>query len=462
MQIEKIKAPLVLHIKRVAAYARVSVTELEHSLTAQMDYYENLIKANPEWRFAGIYADNGISGTSTKRAEFQRLIKDCEAGLVDIILVKSISRFARNTVDMLNTIRHLKDIGVEVRFEREHINTLSGDGELMLTLLASFAQAESESISRNIKWAARKGFENGEPNTGLRCFGYNWENKTLVVNEEEAKWVRYIYDRFLSGVTLNEIAREMKDVKSIRGLPINSALVRRILTSRLYVGDLLLQRYYNPSVGKCAKNEGEMPMYEIRDNHEAIISREVFEQAQKKVERLKYGRTPFAGRIKCGRCGSACKHRHQKNLPYATIECKNRCGLHHIREDKLLEITDGSEDMVLFDDRIVFSDRTVKRKLSDQGYHKTRFSRRTFCGVCGNTYTRQNNHGVFVWGCRDKNQRKTCDNKLIKEEELLKAAEWAVGSSDEMDYFCNVERADVYKDKVIFHTKEGDKIWQRT
>ena len=142
MQIEKIKAPPVLHIKRVAAYARVSVTELEHSLTAQMDYYENLIKANPEWRFAGIYADNGISGTSTKRAEFQRLIKDCEAGIVDIILVKSISRFARNTVDMLNTIRHLKDIGVEVRFEREHINTLSGDGELMLTLLASFAQAE--------------------------------------------------------------------------------------------------------------------------------------------------------------------------------------------------------------------------------------------------------------------------------------------------------------------------------
>ena len=168
MQIEKIKAPPVIHIKRVAAYARVSDTELEHSLTAQMDYYENLIKANPEWRFAGIYADNGISGTSTKRAEFQSLIKDCEAGLVDIILVKSISRFARNTEDLLNTIRHLKDIGVEVRFEREHINTLSGDGELMLTLLASFAQAESESISRNIKWAARKGFENGEPNTGLR------------------------------------------------------------------------------------------------------------------------------------------------------------------------------------------------------------------------------------------------------------------------------------------------------
>ena len=157
-------APILTPKKRVAAYARVSMeTErLQHSLSAQISYYNDKIQKNPDWLFAGVYADNGISGSGTeKRDDFNRLLADCDAGKIDIVLTKSISRFARNTVDLLETVRHLKEIGVEVWFERENIHSLDGDGELMLSILASFAQEESRSISENVKWGTRKRFEQG-------------------------------------------------------------------------------------------------------------------------------------------------------------------------------------------------------------------------------------------------------------------------------------------------------------
>ena len=166
--------------KRVAAYARVSMESdrLDHSLSAQISYYNDLIQKNPEWDLAGIYTDSFISGTKVeRRAEFQRMIRDCDDGKIDIILTKSISRFARNTVDLLNTVRHLKELGIEVQFEKEGIRSLSGDGELMLTLLASFAQEESRSISENIKWGTRKRFESGIPNCHFKIFGYRWEGE---------------------------------------------------------------------------------------------------------------------------------------------------------------------------------------------------------------------------------------------------------------------------------------------
>jgi site-specific DNA recombinase len=181
--------------KKVAAYARVSMeTErLHHSLSAQVSYYSELIQKNPEWQYAGVYADEGITGTSTmKRPEFQRMLADCEAGKIDIILTKSISRFARNTVDLLETVRHLKELGIEVRFEKEHINSLSGDGEVMLTLLASFAQSETESISNNVKWGIRKRMQAGMPyaNGHMNVYGYRWEGDEMVIVPEEAAIVR--------------------------------------------------------------------------------------------------------------------------------------------------------------------------------------------------------------------------------------------------------------------------------
>ena len=169
--------PIIKTRKRVAAYARVSVeTEnLHHSLSAQVSHYSTLIQNNPEWEYAGVYADEGITGTSTKRRdEFNRLMGDCDAGKIDLVLVKSISRFARDTVDTLNATRHLKDLGIDVYFERENIHSMSKEGELLLTLLASFAQAESQSISENVKWGIRKRFKLGIPNGNKAPYGYRW------------------------------------------------------------------------------------------------------------------------------------------------------------------------------------------------------------------------------------------------------------------------------------------------
>ena len=181
--------------KRVAAYARVSMESdrLNHSLSAQVSYYSSLIQKNPDWEFAGIFADSGISGTGTaKRSEFQKMIAECDAGKIDIVLTKSISRMARNVVDLLETVRHLKSIGVDVWFEKENIRSMSADGELMLSILAGYAEDESRSISDNAKWAIQKKFERGEQ-WHTAAYGYRWDGKTFVINEEEAVTIRRIF-----------------------------------------------------------------------------------------------------------------------------------------------------------------------------------------------------------------------------------------------------------------------------
>lgn len=227
--------------KKAAGYARVSMESerLMHSLSAQVSYYSSLIQKNPEWEYAGVYADNFVSGTGTaKRDEFNRMIADCEAGKINIILTKSISRFARNTVDLLETVRHLKNIGVEVRFERERISSMSGDGELMLTILASFAQEESRSISDNVKWGTRKRFEQGIPNGRFRIFGYRWEEDRLVIEPEEAAVVRRIFQNFLDGKSRLETERELEaeGIRSINGCVMRDSNIKQILTNITYTG----------------------------------------------------------------------------------------------------------------------------------------------------------------------------------------------------------------------------------
>ena len=202
--------PTIKTKKKVAAYARVSMESerMNHSLSAQISYYSTLIQKNPDWQYAGVFADDGISGTSIeKRDEFKRMIAAAEKGDIDIILTKSIQRFARNTVDLLETVRRLKDIGVEVRFEKEHINSMDGDGELMLTILASFAQEESRSISENVKWGTRKRFEQGIPNGKFQIYGYRWDGDQLVVEPEKAKIVKLICGnggQILQGATFRQ------------------------------------------------------------------------------------------------------------------------------------------------------------------------------------------------------------------------------------------------------------------
>ncbi len=200
--------------KRVAAYARVSMLSdrMEHSLSAQVSYYSNLIQQNPEWKYAGVYADDFVSGTTIdRRAEFERLLNDCEAGKIDLILTKSISRFARNTLDLLITIRRLKELGIEVRFERENIHSLSGDGELLLTFLASFAQEESRSLSENVRWGTVRRFQQGIQNGKFRIYGYRWIGDNLVVEPDEAKIVRLIFDNYLNGISIEATESQLKE-----------------------------------------------------------------------------------------------------------------------------------------------------------------------------------------------------------------------------------------------------------
>ena len=300
--------------KKVAAYARVSLeTErLQHSLSAQVSYYSELIQSNPEWEYAGVYADDGITGTKSTRAEFQRLLQDCEDGKIDIILTKSISRFARNTVDLLETVRHLKELGIEVRFEKERINSLSGDGEVMLTLLASFAQEEIISLSNNVKWGTRKRMEQGIPNGHFRVFGYRWEGDQLVIVPEEAAIVRRIFQNFLDGKSRLETEREFAEegITTREGKRWVDSNIKVVLTNVTYTGNLLLQKEYieDPLTKKRKKNRGELPQFYVEDTHEAIIDKETFDYVQAEIARRKelgafanksLNITCFTSKLKC-------------------------------------------------------------------------------------------------------------------------------------------------------------------
>lgn len=289
---QKIQAPP--RRKKVCAYARVSMDSerMKHSLSAQVSYYSSLIQNNPEWEYAGVFADYGISGTGTaKRNEFNRMLEEAESGNIDIILTKSIQRFARNTVDLLKTVRRLKDIGVEVRFEKENINSLSGDGELMLTILASFAQEESRSISENAKWGIRKLYEKGVPRLG-RIFGYRVKNGKYVIKEDEAEIVRRIFQMFLDGDSCYIIGQKLENegIKSLMGKKLHGEVISNMIRQEKYTGCTLCQKQYttDPLTHNQVKNSGELPMYFIEDSHPAIISRETFDAAQKEFSE-RYG-----------------------------------------------------------------------------------------------------------------------------------------------------------------------------
>lgn len=324
------KLPSIRERKKVAAYARVSMESerMHHSLSAQVSFYSNFIQKNPEWEYAGVYADYGISGTGMKkRKEFQRMLQDAKDGKIDLILTKSIQRFARNTVDLLSTVRQLKDIGVEVWFEKENIRSMSGDGELMMSILASFAQEESRSISENVRWRIKKGFEKGKPNGHFRVYGYRWEGDNLVIVPEEAAIVKRIFQNFLDGKSRLETEREFaaEGIKTRGGYPWMDTNIRVILTNVVYTGNLLLQKEYisDPILKHRRKNRGELPQYYVENTHEAIIDKETFDYVQSEMARRK-ALGPFAnkalnticftGKIKCGICGKSFMHTVRKNV----------------------------------------------------------------------------------------------------------------------------------------------------
>jgi DNA invertase Pin-like site-specific DNA recombinase len=324
--------------KRVAAYARVSIEKGRtlHSLSAQVSYFSKYIQSRPEWEYVGVYADSGETGTLKDRGEFQRLIADCEAGKIDIVLAKSISRFARNTVDLLETVRRLKEIGVEVRFEEQGINSMSGDGELMMTILASFAQEEVRSLSENTKWQIRKKFSEGIPNGKFRCLGYRWEGDKLVVVPEEAAVVKRIYQDFLDGKSRLTTERELEadGVTSVNGYTMRDSHLKTILTNITYTGNLLLQKEYiaDPITKKRKKNHGELPQYFVPDTHEAIIDMETFRYVQDEMARRKelgalanphIPTSALTSKVKCGNCGKSFR-RKTENSSYKVWKCATK------------------------------------------------------------------------------------------------------------------------------------------
>ena len=316
--------PTIRAKKKVAAYARISMESerMNHSLSAQISYYSSLIQKNPDWQYAGVFADDGVSGTGiAKRNEFRRMIEAAHNGEIDIILTKSIQRFARNTVDLLKTVRELKNIGVEVRFEKEHISSMSGDGELMLTILASFAQEESRSLSENCKWGIRKRFERGIPNGHFRVYGYRWEGDELVIVPEEAEIVRRIFQDFLDGKSRLETEREFaaEGITTRSGCRWVDSNIKVVLTNVTYTGNLLLQKEFisDPVSKHRRKNRGELPQYYVENTHPAIIDKATFDYVQKEMARRRelgalanksLNVCCFTGKIKCPSCGLSYMH----------------------------------------------------------------------------------------------------------------------------------------------------------
>lgn len=384
--------------KKVAAYARVSkdTEQLMHSLSTQVSYYSDLIQRTPGWEYAGVYVDAGITGTSAAaRPQFQRMIADCEAGKIDIVLTKSISRFARNTVDLLATVRHLKELGIEVRFEKENIHSLTGDGEVMLSILASFAEQESVSLSNNIKWTFQKKFRNGEVHSHQKMLGYRWEGDERLVIPEEAEIVRFIFSEYLAGKSYNAIARELdaKGMKSVHGAEhFPFASVKLILKTEEYTGCMVMQKEHNISPKRQRLNRGELPKYKVDEHHEAIIDRENFDRVQEimarrsaESESRKALDSPFAGLLRCGKCGrSVCGHRtptSRKNgdSRFVTWRCvgKNnggKCDCKDCHNDELFSAAesilghdaaehglDGVKDIQMYDEKLVFELRNGRK-----------------------------------------------------------------------------------------------------
>ena len=316
---------------RVAAYCRVSTEEEEQqsSYEAQCTYYTDKIMTNPEWTMAGIFADEGITGTSTKkRDDFNRMIRKCRQKKIDLILTKSMSRFARNTLDSLKYIRALKELGIGIIFEKENINTLEMDTELIITFMSAFAQSESESISANVRWGKRQAMKEGKTSVNFKkLYGYFLDSEgNPQVDSDKAEVIRSIFNRYLQGASLRMIRQELEAA----GIP-NPAgsekwgidQIRNILSNEKYCGDVLMQKTFIQDCisKKVVKNTGQLPMYLIQNNHPAVISRDVYQAVQAEKARRSAsaspskktsstGRTCYASkfalseRLVCGECGT--------------------------------------------------------------------------------------------------------------------------------------------------------------
>jgi len=308
--------------KNVIGYARVSTTEQESSYESQLAYFEDLIRRNPDWNFCGMYSDESSGTTTKKRDGFNRMIRACEEGGVDIIVCKSLSRFSRNVVDAISQIRRLRELGVNLWLQKENVWTMEESGELLLVVLSSLAQAESQSISVNVSLGIRYKMQRGIPMINCsRFLGYDKDpvTKKLVINASEARVVRFIYRSFLEGFSIPEIVKKLReaDVPTVTGKAAWATdTVKYILQNEKYVGDLLMQKTYCQSflTHKTVKNKGKLPQYYVADNHDPIVPREVFNLTQSLLTQRGHcdghpGQRKYSlsGKVICGCCGSEYK-----------------------------------------------------------------------------------------------------------------------------------------------------------
>ena len=359
---------------KVAAYARVSSGKdaMLHSLSAQVSYYSSMIQSHRGWEYAGVYSDEAISGTKETRPGLQKLISDCHEGKIKMVITKSISRFARNTVTLLETVRMLKALGVDIYFEEQNIHTMSTDGELMLTILASYAQEESLSVSENQKWRIKKNFEAGIPWNG-RMLGYRLIGERFEIVPTEATLVRRIFHEYLDGYGINKIAQGLNEegVPAIRGEMWHKSTIANILCNYNYTGNLLLQKTFKEShlATMSYSNEGQLPKYHIEDSHEAIIDIDTFMAVQMEIERrekpIKTNQTyPFSGLLKCAKCGKSYRRKVTATGPVwicSTFNTRGKkyCASKQIPESTLESVVYSLTDDVKKIEKIVVDDKNA-------------------------------------------------------------------------------------------------------
>ncbi|WP_273079701.1 recombinase family protein [Selenomonas felix] len=376
--------------RKVAAYARVSTDNEDQktSYAAQVDYYTNYIKSRSDWEFAGMYSDEGVTGTSLKKREgFTRMVQDALDGKIQLIVTKSVSRFARNTVDSLTTIRKLKEHGIEVYFEKESIWTFQARGEILLTILSSLSQEEARSISENVTWGLRKKFADGKFSVGYSHFlGYDkGEDGNLAINEEQAKIVRLIFQLFLEGMTAGRIAKELtaRHILTVTGKEKwNAKTIRGVLANEKYTGCARIQKTFTPDflTKKAVKNCGQVPSYFVEQSHPAIIDPAVFEMVQREMERRtreggRYsGVSIFSGKIRCGACGGSfgAKVWHSTDKYRRIIyRCNNKydgqkCRTPHVTEEEIkTAFVKAFNQLVTEREEIAANVRLVRQTLCD-------------------------------------------------------------------------------------------------
>jgi len=393
-KVQKIEATrtIIPTRKRVAAYARVSDGSdlMLHSLAAQVNHYSKFIQNNAEWEFVGVYADADETGTKDTRPEFMRLLADCRAGKIDMVICKAISRFARNTVTLLETVRELKDLGIDIFFEEQNIHSLSSEGELLLSILASYAQEESRSASENVKWRKRNDMKRGKTKP-IKIFGYDKVDGKLVINSEQAALVRQMYELYLSGLGTPAIAKWLngQGIPSPSGNKWASAAIHRMLTNPKMCGDILHQRQFvTDHISKrLIKNRGELPMYLIEGTHEGIVSKEYFETVKAEFARrampggqIEVDGFPFSKRIDCGACGHKYRRKLNRNngVDYHEWNCYerhlridyNRCNSPVVRERTLKLASEIVLGITEFDG-VVFAEKVERIIVHNSELHLT-------------------------------------------------------------------------------------------